>query len=250
MSTQNRRIKLALFDPQYFPRIADFRMLFFADVVVILDAIQVHSVWNTNRQYSRDEETTTDPINVAVLPNIVLRVPFKSVQYRTWTEVMCKQTGWQSTHVHDLSQSYKGHSHNLGPVMEQIAHFPIRYGDGIRRMWDFLTDYIGGIQRKKIIFLSDLEGDVRRFTNRADLTMVLGAKFGATHILYSPHGWIYRSGKIRKKFVMMRDHMPIPRYANRTNANWSIIDAIAKLGHLGLTDYFTEVATKEGWYAI
>ncbi len=250
MSTQNRRIKLALLDPRYFPQIADFRTLFFADVVVILDAIQVHSIWNTNRKYVRDEATETYPINMAVTPNVVLQVPFKSVQKHTWTEVVCQQTGWQSTHVHDLSQSYKGHSHNLGPVMEQIAHFPIRYGDGIRRMWDFLAGYIGETQRKKIIFLSDLQGDVRQFTNRADLTLSLGAKFGATHVLYPAQGWIYRSSKIRKKFVMMRDHMPIPRYANRTHANWSIIDAIVKLGHLGLNDYFTMVATKEGWYAI
>ena len=57
MSTQNRRIKLALLDPRYFPQIADFRTLFFADVVVILDAIQVHSIWNTNRKYVREEAT-------------------------------------------------------------------------------------------------------------------------------------------------------------------------------------------------
>lgn len=246
MSTQKHPVKLALFDPRYFPRISDFRLLFFADVVIVLDTVPVRSVWHT-RTYERRQ---FDAINVATMPSTTLRVPFKNITNQTFENVVCQQNGWQSEHVHDLSENYKGHSHNLGPVMDQIAHFPIRYNDGVRRMWNFLTDYVGITQRKKIIFLSDLQGKVRDSTTRSDLTIALGKRFGATHIVYPERGWIYRRAKISKNFIVMRDNMSLPKYANRSNADWSIIDAIAKLGQLGLTDYFTTIATKEGWRVI
>lgn len=248
MSTQKRPVKLALFDPRYFPRISDFRLLFFADVVIVLDTVPVRSVWHTTRTYKN--EGKFDPINVATTPTITLQVPFKNVTNQTFENVVCQQNGWQSEHVHVLSENYKGHSHNLGPVMDTIARFPIRYNDGIRRMWNFLTDYIGITQRKKIIFLSDLQGKVRDSATRSDLTIALGKRFGATHIVYPRRGWIYRRAKISKSFIVMRDDIALPRYTNRYDADWSIIDAIAKLGQLGLTDYFTTVATKEGWRVI
>ena len=249
MSTQKPPTKIALLDPSYFPRITDFRLLFFADVVIILDAIPVHHVWHTTVEY--DGEAKHNPINVAMMPSVTLQIPFIKLRAETFESILCQQNGWQSTHVHLLTKNYKGHSHNIGPVIEQIAHFPIRYSDGILRMWHLLTDYIGEIQRKKIIFLSDLQGNVRKVTNRPDLTIALGKKFGATHILYPEHGWIYRRAKIAKDFTLMRDESVLPKYyASRGPTNWSIIDAIAKLGQLGLTDYFTTIATKEGWHVI
>jgi hypothetical protein len=217
-------------------------------VVIILDAVPVRTVWHTTRTYKG--EGKFDPINVATLPSKTLQVPFKNITNQTFEDVVCQQNGWQSEHVHVLSENYKGHSHNLGPVMDTIAHFPIRYNDGIRRMWNFLTDYIGITQRKKIIFLSDLQGKVRDSATRSDLTIALGKRFGATHIVYPERGWIYHRAKISKNFIVMRDDIPLPKYTSRYHANWSIIDAIAKLGQLGLTDYFTTVATKEGWRVI
>lgn len=246
MSTRKRPNKLALLDPRYFPRISEFRLLFFADMVIILDTMPIRSVWHTVQQH--DEEK--NPINVAVMPNVMLQVPFKSIASQTFSNVVCQQNGWQSKHVHILSETYKGHSHNLGPVIEQIAHFPIRYNEGIRRMWTLLTDYIGEIQRKKIVFFSDLNVRVDSNTNRADFTVALGKKVGATHILYPEHGWIYRRAKISRDFIVMRDEATLPRYTTRHQADYSIIDAIAKLGQLGLTDYFTTIATQEGWRVI
>ena len=249
MSTQKPPIRIALLNPSYFPRMTDFRLLFFADVVIILDAISVlHHVWHTTVKYDGDPKH--NPVNVAMMPSVTLQVPFMSLRQQTFETILCQQNGWQSTHVHLLTQHYKGHSHNIGPVIEQIAHFPIRYSDGILRMWHLLTDYIDEIQRKKIIFLSDLQGNVRKVTNRADLTIALGKKFGATHILYPEHGWIYRRAKISKYFTVMRDESILPKYSASRGTNWSIIDAIAKLGQLGLTDYFTTIATKEGWHVI
>lgn len=249
MSTQKPPIRIALLDPSYFPRVTDFRLLFFADVVIILDAVPIHNVWHTTVRY--DGDARPNPINVAMMPSTTLQIPFMSLRGQTFETILCQQNGWQSTHVHLLAEAYKGHSHNIGPVIEQIAHFPLRYSDGILRMWHLLTDYVGEIQRKKIIFLSDLQGDVRNITNRADLTIALGKKFGATDIIYPNHGWIHRRAQIAKHFTLMRDESVLPKYSSsRGPTNWSIIDAIAKLGQLGLTDYFTTIATKEGWQVI
>lgn len=248
MSTRKSQINLALFDPRYFPRLTEFRRLFNAHKVIILDNIPVRSVWHTVQ--SPEDEAKYDPINVAMLPSTPLKVPFKSIGNQTFAHVVCQQDGWQSNHVHILSESYKGHSHNLGPVLDQIANFPIRYNNGIRRMWKLLADYTGEIEWKKIVFLSDLH-KMPAFTNRADLTITLGKRFSATHILYPQQGWIYRRAKISKYFVVLRDDFPLPKYTSRYHPeNWSIIDAIAKLGQLGLTDYFTTIAAKDGWRAI
>jgi hypothetical protein len=221
--------------------------LFNADVAIILDDIPVRGIWHSIQ--TPEDEAKYDPINVAMLPSAPLRVPYKNVSGQTFTHVICQQNGWQSEHVHILSKNYKGHSHNLGPVLDQIANFPIRYSDGIRRMWKLLADYIDTEEIEKIIFLSDLQ-KMPTFTDRADLTVTLGKRFGATHILYPQYGWIYRRAKIDKDFVVLRDDFPLPRYISRYHPDWSIIDAIAKLGQLGLTDYFTTIATKDGWRTI
>ncbi|KKM69690.1 hypothetical protein LCGC14_1448220 [marine sediment metagenome] len=247
MNTQKHQTNLALFDPRYFPRISEFRRLFYADSVIILDAIPVRGVWHNVQ--SPEDEAKYDPINIAMLPSEPLKVPFKNIGNQTFANVVCRQDGWQSNHVHILSENYKGHSHNLGPVLDQIANFPIRYSDGIRRMWRLLADYIDTEEIEKIIFLSDLK-KLPTFTNRADLTITLGKKFGATHILYPQNGWIYHRAKISKHFTVLRDNFPLPRYISRYHPDWSIIDAIAKLGQLGLADYFTTIATKDGWRVI
>ncbi len=102
MSIQKPPTRIALLDPSYFPRITDFRLLFFADVVIILDAIPVHHVWHTTVEY--DGDAKHNPVNVAMMPSVTLQIPFMKIRAETVESVFCQQNGWQSTNVHHLTK--------------------------------------------------------------------------------------------------------------------------------------------------
>lgn len=249
MSTQkSKKTKiLACIDPHYWPRISDFRLLLAADIVIVLDSIPA-------RHIAFGKQTAeSNPVNVAQIRSIPLVVPFQRTVSQTFRSLRCRLSGWQSEHTHDLLRAYKGHSHNLSPVMDMIAHWPVGYVEGIRRMWTCLLEnnFISRAQYQKIIFMSDLPGKMRGHGGyRTSVIAALGKRFGVTTLLFSTNQPMRRRTHAIRAYELLQDVFDLPAYDRRASSDPSIIDLIAMLGHLGMKDYFTMIASKEGWQPV
>lgn len=229
----------ACFQPTYYPDLHYLHRMAKADVVVIMDDVQFTR--NTAAHHQRTET-----------PKGLLSVPIKrngNGQRRPWKTTVCETNGWQSQHVESLVRWYPAAALNLGPLLDQIATFPVGYCEGIRQQYALLREYLPAMPR--IVWQSELE--VPGTEHGRELIFALCEAVSAK--TYIVGRWAYEgymggaSAFQRAKVTPLIQDLEFPPYLNQSRSrwNWSMLDVVVNLGQLGMREYLANVS-EQGWF--